>query len=202
MTIALKLFARSDFAAVTIKDIAKAAGVNTALIYYYFDSKEALFRAAVEYAVAQALDNYRRLRERHSDPVDLIDDWFETNLQLSEPIRQLVKIMLDYASSRAQKPVVDRVIKRFYDEECAIISGGVRRGIAEGRFRPVDADQAAKFASTHLDGVMVRSMIHRDFDLAGAMADLKRMFWNHLGHRPRSGRSGPRRRRARARSKP
>ncbi|MEX2201076.1 MAG: helix-turn-helix domain-containing protein, partial [Dongiaceae bacterium] len=33
MIAALGLFARRDFSAVTIKDIAKAAGVNTALIY-------------------------------------------------------------------------------------------------------------------------------------------------------------------------
>jgi DNA-binding transcriptional regulator YbjK len=49
--VALDLFAERNFAAVTIKDIASALGVNTALIYYYFDSKEDLFRAAIESAL-------------------------------------------------------------------------------------------------------------------------------------------------------
>lgn len=194
MTVALALFAARDFAAVTIKDIARAAKVNTALIYYYFDNKEALFRATLEYAVNRALDNYRRLRERHADPVDLISDWFDTNVQLSEPIRQLVKIMLDYSSAHSQQAVMDRVIRRFYEEECNIIAGGIRRGIAQGVFRPVDAERAAAFASTHLDGVIVRSIIHRDFDLEAAMAELKSRLWAHLGYQPlrRSARRGAR----------
>ncbi|MBI5617124.1 MAG: helix-turn-helix transcriptional regulator [Gammaproteobacteria bacterium] len=46
---ALELFATRNFADVTIKDIAAATGVNTALIHYYFDSmaviEQKLFRA-------------------------------------------------------------------------------------------------------------------------------------------------------------
>ena len=42
MAAALDLFARHDVSSVTIKDIAKALRINTALIYYYFDSKAQL----------------------------------------------------------------------------------------------------------------------------------------------------------------
>jgi AcrR family transcriptional regulator len=183
MIAALGLFARRDFSAVTIKDIASSAGVNTALIYYYFDNKEDLFRATLEYAVERALENYRRLGERHSDPVDLINDWFDNHAELSEPIRQLVKIMLDHRTARTQLGVVDDIIKKFYDEECAIISGSVSRGIASGVFRKVDPEQAAHLASTHLDGIMVRSIIHRDLDVVAAIAALQSLFFEHLGYR-------------------
>jgi AcrR family transcriptional regulator len=182
LTVALDLFSQRGFAAVTIKDIASAIGVNTALIYYYFESKEDLFRATVQDATVKALDNYRRLRERHSDPVDLIGDWFDNNLELSEPIRKLVKIMLDYANSGMQIALVDGLIKEFYAEECSILSGSIRRGIELGVFRAVDPERAALLASTHLDGIMVASMIRADFDLTAAMSDLKRVFWEHLGY--------------------
>jgi AcrR family transcriptional regulator len=182
MMAALGLFARRDFSAVTIKDIAKVAGVNTALIYYYFDNKEDLFRATLDYAVERALENYRRLGERHSDPVDLINDWFDNHAELSEPIRELVKIMLDYRTARTQLRVIDDIIKLFYDEECRIISESVRRGIAMGVFRRVDPEAAANIASTHLDGIMVRSMIHRELDVVAAIAQLKTLFFEHLGY--------------------
>jgi AcrR family transcriptional regulator len=39
-----QLFAMQGFAATTIKQIGKAAGLNPALIYYYFGSKEELYR--------------------------------------------------------------------------------------------------------------------------------------------------------------
>ena len=66
--VALTLFAERNFASVTIKDIGTALGVNTALIYYYFDSKEDLFRAAIERAVERAFLHFRELRLRHSNP--------------------------------------------------------------------------------------------------------------------------------------
>lgn len=190
MMAALDLFARRDFSAVTIKDIAKVAGVNTALIYYYFDNKEDLFRATLDYAVERALENYRRLGERHSDPVDLINDWFDNNTELSEPIRQLMKIMLDYRTGRAQLREIDDIIRHFYGEECRIISESVRRGIAMGVFRNVDPEAVATIASTHLDGIMVRSMIHRDLDVVGAIAQLKTLFFEHLGYKQAAATAG------------
>ena len=45
---ALNLFAERNLSSVTIKDIACEIGINTALIYHYFDNTEALFRAAIE----------------------------------------------------------------------------------------------------------------------------------------------------------
>lgn len=45
---ALRVFARKGFTKATNKDIAREAGITPGLIYYYFESKEALFRALVE----------------------------------------------------------------------------------------------------------------------------------------------------------
>jgi AcrR family transcriptional regulator len=181
---ALELFSKREFSAVTIKEIGKSIGVNTALIYYYFDSKEELFRASLKYAIEEALANYQRLRERHTDPVDpvdLITDWFDTNVQSAKPIQQLIKIMLDYSTSRKQKTVVDEIIKQFYEVECGILSSGIRQGIKSGIFRQVDPDKAAQIVSTYLDGVIVRSLIHKDLNIRTVMRDLKRLFWDYLG---------------------
>jgi len=43
MDAALKLFAKKGFAAVSVKEVAKNAGVNIALISYYFGGKENLY---------------------------------------------------------------------------------------------------------------------------------------------------------------
>ena len=68
LSTALDLFAERNFASVTIKDIAKTLGVNTALIYYYFDSKTDLFRATIEHAVARAFENVRAFDNKSADP--------------------------------------------------------------------------------------------------------------------------------------
>ncbi len=62
--VALDLFAARNFSSVTIKDISDASGLNTALIYYYFGSKEELFRAVVGLAVERAFARFRLSRPR------------------------------------------------------------------------------------------------------------------------------------------
>jgi AcrR family transcriptional regulator len=182
MSVAMDLFCQRDFASVTIKDIARVAKVNSALIYYYFEDKEDLFRVMIEHAILQALDNYGRLKARHTDPTDLINDWFENNLEMSVLMRKLVKIMIDYAHSSVRVASVETLIRRFYKMETSIISTGVREGVARGIFKSVDPERTALFVSVHLDGIMVASMVRPNFDIAAAMNELRRVFWQRVSH--------------------
>ena len=193
---ALELFASKDFNSITIKDIAKAAGFNTALIYYYFESKEHLFRAATEFAIKKAMENFSELRERHTDPVFLIGEWFQNNLEMADLVRQLVKIMLDYAGSSNPIPSMEALIERFYSmEEGEILANSIHRGIARGAFRKVDPARVAQFVSVHLDGIMVASLIRANFDMRKALADLETVLWFYLGHVARAkGRESQRKR--------
>lgn len=181
---AFALFAERNFASVTIKDIAANTGVNTALIYYYFGSKEELFRATIEHAVDRAFRHFRTLREGLTSPPELIAGWLENHVRLGDLIRKLVKISLDYASSGRRVASIDRSIRRFYDEEASAVSNAILAGIEQGLFRPVDPVKLTAFISTHLDGVMVRSAIFPDVDLAGAVADLQALVWAQLDYRP------------------
>lgn len=56
MSAALAVFAERGFAATRLEEVAQRAGVSKGTVYLYFDSKEALFKAAVESAVVPALE--------------------------------------------------------------------------------------------------------------------------------------------------
>jgi AcrR family transcriptional regulator len=185
---ALALFAERSFASVTIKDIARKLRINPALIYYYFDSKQDLFRASVEAAIFDAVAHYDGIRSLHDHPVGLIDAWLESNVKLSHTISNLVKVMLDHSGLPRHIPSVDRLVKRFYEEEYRILSGAIGRGIEIGVFRPVDQRRIALFASCHLDGVMVAAKIRPDFDLAQAIENLRNVLFSHLGYDRRKSR--------------
>lgn len=53
-----KLFSENGFAGVTHRELAKAAGVNSALINYYFRSKELLYEQVMDYSYKLTQDKY------------------------------------------------------------------------------------------------------------------------------------------------
>ncbi len=62
---ARSLFLRYGFRAVSSRQVAAAAGVNPAMIHYYFSGKEGLYRAMLESAIAPVLS---RLQGMLGDP--------------------------------------------------------------------------------------------------------------------------------------
>ncbi len=177
MDVALDLYAEKDYTAVTVTEIAARIGVRHSLIYYYFKNKEELFRKTVQSQIRKTLANYESLVAQHDHPVDLIEDWFDNNIQLSTPLRKLTKIMFDYSSPRSRSPSLGRAIKRFYDTERNIIASSIEKGIELGIFRPVDAQAVSSFVSTHIDGIFFSSLMRRDVDLEDDMEELKRVLW-------------------------
>jgi AcrR family transcriptional regulator len=70
-----ELFTQRPYAQITILDVARAANVTQGLVYHYFESKEALFEAAVEASAAELL------RACMSDRALPIPRQFELGLQ-------------------------------------------------------------------------------------------------------------------------
>jgi AcrR family transcriptional regulator len=193
MRAALDLFAERNFASVTIKDIATSLGVNTALLYYYFDNKEDLFRATIERTVAQAFARFRSLRSQRSEPAEILSDWLDNHIDLFDPIRKFVKISLDYAGSHRRSASIDRSIRLFYEEEARVLSECIQAGIDGKVFCRVDPQQVAQFISGYLDGLMVRAVIQPGFDLPAAVGHFRGVLWDMLDYASPRGRRLPRR---------
>ena len=65
---ALSEFAANGLAGARTEQIAAAAGVNKALIYYYFESKEKLYSAALETVSARVRDRSMAVFLRDASP--------------------------------------------------------------------------------------------------------------------------------------
>ena len=189
MATALELFAERNFASVTIKDIANATGVNTALIYYYFDNKKDLFQRTIENAVENAFAKFERIEGTPDDPAAVIASWLNNHLSLYDRIHKLVKVSLDYKGAPDKDPVIERAIEQFYNRERQLLADCIRAGVEKKIFKPVKAETIAQFISTYLDGAMVRAVILPDFDLPNAVNDLSEIIWELLDYRSADGRS-------------
>lgn len=177
---ALDLFARQNYSAVTIKDIATATGVNASLIYYYFGSKEELFRHVVEMTAQDALEKFELIGKGSGTPEETIENWIDIHVTHFVLMQILAKISLDYSTSRSRSAPLDRAIRRFYDKESKILSAAIRRGVREGRFRPVDPASMSTFISTFLDGALFRQVMFPTFDFDAAIRNMSEITLGHL----------------------
>jgi AcrR family transcriptional regulator len=179
---ALDLLSSRSFGAVTIKDIGREAGVTTAMIYYYFEDKDDLLRAAIEYAIDTAFERFASLSENIEHPAALIREWLRTHVDMVDSFSKMMKINLDYNAEGKRSQRIDEAIRRFYDTEAQVLTNCVKRGVDLGIFNPVDPEQIRVVVSTFLDGAMVRSRILSDYDLEGSVRIFETLLWEKLGY--------------------
>lgn len=140
---ALALFTEKGFAATRLDDIAARAGVSKGTLYLYFDSKEGLFEAVIREGIMPALDQGEALAAGHQGSAgellaSLLRGWWE--LIGNSPLGGVPKLMISEAGNFPQ-------VARFYHDNVivrgrSLIAEALRRGIAQGEFRPVEVEVA------------------------------------------------------------
>lgn len=180
MNAALPLFAEQNFSAVSTKDIASAAGLNTALIYYYFGSKEELYRRSVLLAVAQASQRFQDLTGRELSGVDLVHRWIDCHETEFDSVAQLLRMSMGYAATPDRHRSVDEAIEGFHRETREILRSALRDCTRDSD-RNIDVEQTVTFIATYLDGVYVRATIFSDLDHRAEIAELRTFLQARLG---------------------
>jgi AcrR family transcriptional regulator len=141
-----RLFAERGYAATTIKHIGTEAGVNSALLYYYFADKERLYREVLHRLLDTLMSEGERVFASAPSP--------------EEAIRGLVRVQGDLMASR---PHVPRLIAReLVDHNAAHVTGQfaqlaagvfkqlcemIREGQRDGRFDPSHDPQFAAIST-------------------------------------------------------
>lgn len=149
-----RLFARQGFAATTIKQIGKEAAVNPALLYYYYDSKETLYRAMLQRILGQLLSRGADAIERATTHTDRIRAFVRAQARLlaEHPHfpQLLVRELVDHQAAHAEQAITTSaagVFKRLCDVISAGQAAGAFRASLEPRFAAISIiAQVAYFA--------------------------------------------------------
>ena len=95
LAVAEKLFSEEDFDAVSVRDLAKEANVNVAMISYYFGSKEKLFEALITSRLEESQGNIKDITSRNKpfiekmyDIIDYYIDKFAGNVAFQKMINR------------------------------------------------------------------------------------------------------------------
>ena len=127
-----RLFARQGFSGTTIKQIGKAANVNPALLYYYYDSKETLYRAMLQRILAQLLARGADAIERAGTHTERIRAFVRAQVRLlgDHPHfpRLLVRELVDHEAAHAEQSITSTTAAAF-ERLCDVITAGQRDGV-------------------------------------------------------------------------
>jgi len=137
---ALGEFAANGLAGARTEQIAAAAGVNKALLYYYFESKEKLYSAALEMVSVQVRDRSMAVFLREASPGERLlraalehFDRILTQREFQSLMQQ--EMMRLRKGEEGELPIL---VKRVFGPLQAIFQSMVREGIASGEL--IEAD--------------------------------------------------------------
>jgi AcrR family transcriptional regulator len=153
---ALDVFADKGFAATRLEDIAAQAGVSKGTVYLYFESKEALFKAAIESAITPVIEAAEAIANETDKPAaellrTFVFGWWERIGTTS--LGAVPKLMVAESGNFPE-------VARWFHEE--IISRALRAmarvieiGIARGEFRSTDPHLAARIVFSPIFSIVV-----------------------------------------------
>jgi AcrR family transcriptional regulator len=139
LTSAEKLFAEKGFDGTSVRDIAQLAGVNLAMISYYFGSKEKLLEALIEFRAMYAYGILEELNKNESlspwDKIDRLVEFYVDRILNNLPFHNIMyqESATNYRSEEIKQKVIT-IKMRNLDQITKIIADGQQKRL----FRQVD----------------------------------------------------------------
>lgn len=131
-----RMFARNGFRGASVHDIAREAGVNSSLIFYYFSSKEKLYVSVVERFLDAHLAKLRRIaaaQESARRRLERLVDYLVGFVSRHESINRILMRELLGLGEKCALP-----IRPYFEALHAPLLDIIRDGVAGGEFRAVD----------------------------------------------------------------
>ncbi len=134
-----QLFARQGYAATTIKQIGTAAGVNSALLYYYFGDKGTLYEEVLRRLITHLAAAAGERLGASGGPADGVRAFVAAQVEVMSANPSLPKLlvreMVDHDAEHAQRFIVETIAVVFR-RLCDTIRDGQRAGIFRREVRP------------------------------------------------------------------
>lgn len=149
--------ARNGVRGLRVEEVAAAAGVSPALLYYHFKSRAGLVRAALEHASEQAPSTALRAEPSAGSGYEALEAALLGELSDHESVRQAAVVWGEVSASAVFDPDLRGAVKKVTEEWRAEVSGAIRAGITNGSIRDgLDPDVAADILISLVDGLLTR----------------------------------------------
>ena len=167
LSAAEQVFAAHGYEGASTRHIAGEAGVNMAMLNYYFGSKDGLFKAVLERRIAGMRRELMQVKEQDIPPWDKIVqviDVYLNRVMANNSFHRLIHREL----SLAQRSGLGDILSEHVLHNVNIIKSIIREGIQDGSFREVDVEMTiASLLGTKYyiinSSLVASKMLEKDF---------------------------------------
>ena len=142
---AIDEFAHETVAGARIDEIARAAGVNKALLYYYFHDKEQLYGAVLDYIFSELTSRVIPVLDSELPPREKVRVYIETYFDAIASVSQVPRILQQemMRGGRDGSPHIKRIAQTYTRPLAMRVRKMLVEGMENGEFRRVDPQHTA-----------------------------------------------------------
>jgi AcrR family transcriptional regulator len=133
---ALKVFAKKGFGSARAEDVATQARIAKGTLYLYFDSKEAIYEAALAHAMTQLQALVEERLETAATTEERIRVFVSSRMEFWSAQGELYRMVMTVGREKRQKKRTAEILQDSVDRLVTILREGISRG--ELPSRPLD----------------------------------------------------------------
>ena len=134
LEVAIRLFAQKGFEATSTREIVEAAGVTKPMLYYYYESKEGLCRAAVQYFFDLFICQLNKVVAVPRDPKDTLVELAWTYFSLCQKHRDISRFFMSlYFGPLRERIAID--YRAFSQRENEVLGAAADKAEQSGLIR-------------------------------------------------------------------
>ena len=162
---ALVEFGREGLAGARVDAIAEAAGVNKALLYYYFHDKESLYGAVLDGFFERLLERVMTVCDRPGTAGERFLSYVKAHFDSIAESPYYAHIFMGelMSASRGRPTHLERVFAQYIQPVGQRIVGLLQEGIDQGEFRAVNPTQFAPSAVGSIVHYFLTAPLRRKF---------------------------------------
>jgi AcrR family transcriptional regulator len=157
---AVQLFSERGYAGTGVQDIARAAGIEKAALYWHFGSKAGLLAAVLDRMDAEFVDRIVKRVAEGAGPDERLDRFVNGLKRLAAESGHLVRLQLGVAIERAGVSAdSQRAVQRIHDRTRDAVVAGFEQVLG---VRLPDVDLIARLLQAYLYEASVRAVVDPD----------------------------------------
>lgn len=153
LNVASQIFGKYGFQKTTIDDIARTAHKAKGSVYYYFNSKEDLFRAVLQEEIALIKSGLTQVVIKGGETAGMIREFLMTRMNMMKDAVNYHETLK--ASYSDQYDFLEDILQEFYKFEVELLKAILDKGVREQKFEIRDTSATADVIITSVKAIEI-----------------------------------------------